>query len=194
MEDYEADDLIATAVTQSLQKNFIVDIISSDHDLLQMITSKTSLFLLNSSISKIKKITNENFIEKFKIRPNQIIDYKAMAGDKSDDIPGITNVGPKTAIKLLSEYDSLDKIYAKIKKLPLPLQQKLQAQKKDVMMFKKIIQLVPNLPIKIDFSELKIDFFNKKCVDFYKKYNFKSLMSNNRTTSKHSQIQKKFFS
>ena len=104
--NYEADDLIATYVDQILKKGAKVTIVSSDKDLMQLVSNKIRLF----DPMKSKVIGEKEVIEKFGVKPNQVRDLLALTGDSSDNIPGVPKVGPKTAAKWLLTYGDIENI------------------------------------------------------------------------------------
>ncbi|QSH40860.1 5'-3' exonuclease H3TH domain-containing protein [Lentisphaerota bacterium ZTH] len=109
-EGYEADDLIAVAAAEFSDK--CVKFISSDKDLAQLIDERVEMLIPAKTPTGFSIRGVQQVIEKFNVAPSQIVDYLAMIGDSSDNIPGLPGVGPKTAAKLLAEFDSLDKIIA----------------------------------------------------------------------------------
>lgn len=108
----EADDLCGTVAKLASQQGYEVMIYTSDRDYLQLIDSQISVSLLKTGLSNMDLITEGNMVEKFGFTPKQIIDYKGLRGDDSDNLPGIPGIGDKTAIKLIHEYGSLDAIFA----------------------------------------------------------------------------------
>ena len=104
LEDYEADDIIATYARQAERKGFSVKIISSDKDLMQLINKKTHMF----DAMKNKDIGPEQVVEKFGVGPEKVIEVQALIGDSSDNIPGVPGIGPKTAAQLIEEYGDLE--------------------------------------------------------------------------------------
>ena len=106
IENYEADDIIAT-LASSLSKDNKVEVYSSDKDLLQVINDNTVVCLTKVGVSDITYMDEKGLYEKYQIKPYQITDLKGLMGDSSDNIPGIPGIGEKTAIKLLSTYQTL---------------------------------------------------------------------------------------
>lgn len=108
----EADDLCGTVAKNASKAGYEVMIYTSDRDYLQLIDSHISVSLLKTGLSNMDVINEANMVEKFGFTPKQIIDYKGLRGDDSDNLPGIPGVGDKTAVKLIHEYGSLDAIFA----------------------------------------------------------------------------------
>ena len=111
--NYEADDIIGTLATQA--KDFEVDIVTGDRDALQLINSTTRV-LLNKN-KNIDVYDEEKFLAEYNFPPKNLVDYKGLSGDSSDNIPGIKGIGPKTATKLLNEYGTLENILANADKI-----------------------------------------------------------------------------
>lgn len=174
---YEADDLIATLCLQALNKGFGVDILSNDGDLLQLVTDNVNIFVLKQGATKIQKIDNSNFFAEFAITPAQVIDFKALIGDVSDNLPGVKGVGPKTATKLLETYSSLNNLYDHLDQIDDPnLLAKLEKGKKDALFTQKMATTLKDAPLKIDFNAKEYDFNCPKAEKFYVKYRMKSLI------------------
>ncbi len=114
-EGYEADDLIASIATSLNDAS--VRILTNDKDISQIVDERVTIFAVNSLTKEIEERSIENVIKKFGVRPDQIVDYLAMVGDSSDNIPGLPGVGPKTAGKLLEEFGSIENIYSSLNKL-----------------------------------------------------------------------------
>ena len=113
MENYEADDLIATYKKEALKKNTRVKIISSDKDLMQLIDDQTTLF----DSMKNKDIGIEEVKEKFGVTPDKVIEVQALAGDSSDNIPGVPSIGVKTAAELINEFGSVENLLKNVDKI-----------------------------------------------------------------------------
>ncbi len=106
----EADDICGTIAKTAAAKGYEVEVYTSDKDYLQLVDDRISVNLIRKGLSDIQRITPENMVEIFGFTPIQIIDYKGLRGDASDNLPGIPGVGDKTAVKLINEYGSFDKI------------------------------------------------------------------------------------
>ena len=115
--DYEADDLIATCATLCKDEFDEILVVTGDKDLLQLVGGNVKVALTKKGVGDLEIYDEDNFYEKMSFYPNQLIDYKGIVGDTSDNLPGIKGIGEKTAIKLLNEYNSLENIYNNIDKL-----------------------------------------------------------------------------
>ena len=121
LDDYEADDIVGTLAERSKDLFDEVVVITSDHDLLQLVKDNIYVSLTKKGISELDVYTKDNFYDKLGFSANQLVDYKALTGDSSDNLPGIPKVGDKTAKKLLNEFESLENMYDNIDKLPVKL-------------------------------------------------------------------------
>lgn len=142
--NYEADDYIGSGVKVLAANKIHCEIYSSDHDFLQLISSFCTCFLLKSK-GKMQEVNIDNCELLFGLKPNQIIDYKALFGDLSDNIKGVKGIGAKTALALLQKYGSLKKLYENTKTLTPKLQKILTEQKQQAYEFYKIAKIQTNL-------------------------------------------------
>ena len=166
---YEADDIIATYANQGLKKGYDILIISSDKDLLQLVKPNISV-LLPKGAQKYDLITSDNFQEKQGLLPNQIITYKSLHGDPSDNIPGIKGIGAIGAKKLLCEYSDINEIFDNYQFLTKRVQNALKDQKEKIEEFKTLVTLKSDLQLKLpQFSPVKNIKYNK-IFDFFSKY------------------------
>lgn len=121
LDDYEADDIVGTLANKSKTIFDEVLVITSDRDLLQLVKDNITVCLTKKGFSELDYYTKDNFYEKTGFNAKQLIDYKALTGDSSDNLPGIPKVGEKTAIKLLNQFETLEEMYENIDKLPAKL-------------------------------------------------------------------------
>src|SRR5690606_36611777 len=117
LENFEADDIIGTLSKQAEEKGYDVKIVSGDRDLTQLATDKTTVLVTKKGGTDMEKYTPEHIQEKYGIYPLQIIDMKGLMGDTSDNIPGVPGIGEKTAIKLLKEFESVEKVLDSIEQV-----------------------------------------------------------------------------
>ena len=176
IDNYEADDIIGTfAKFCDLEDDFIGTIISSDKDLLQLISSDIDIKLLKQK--DYIRYNMDSFKEAYGFEPIHIIDLKALMGDPSDNIPGVKGIGEKTAIKLLQEYGTLDNIYNNLDKLTAKLREKLENDKDNAYMSYSIATIVKDVPMDINIEDTKylgpdINALN----EMYEELEFKSLL------------------
>ena len=154
MDNYEADDIIGTFADYcDKDPNFVGTIISSDKDLLQLISNDIDIKLLKQK--DYIRYNEDSFYEEYKIKPINIIDLKALMGDPSDNIPGVKGIGEKTALKLLQEYKTLDGIYEHIDEIKGKLKEKLINDKENAYMSYYLATIVKNVPLDINIEDLK---------------------------------------
>ncbi len=178
LENYEADDIIGTLATVAEQDGFEVKIISGDKDLTQLASEKTTVSITKKGITEIEEYTPEHIKEKYGLSAGQIIDMKGLMGDASDNIPGVPGVGEKTAIKLLKEFETLEKLLESIDKVGgKKLQEKLQEFKDQAIMSKELATITKEAPVKLELSELEYEGFEKEeLVKLFKELGFNSLL------------------
>jgi DNA polymerase-1 len=126
MEGYEADDVLGSVARLAIEEGLGVKIITGDRDLLQLVNKRTAVYLAGDDQTYI---TDQDVIKKLGVRPDQVVDYKAIVGDTSDNIPGVKGVGEKTAIGLLEKYKTLDNIYKNLDKIENRWKGKFEANK-----------------------------------------------------------------
>ena len=150
---YEADDLLGTIAKKSDADSVIIA--TGDKDMLQLVDEKTKIYMPIAGLSSAKLFGQVEAKERMGVFPSQIPDLKSLMGDPSDNYPGVAGIGPKTAIKLLEKYFSLDKIYAHLQEIEPNVREKLEGGKKDVLLFHRLATIVKDVSIKIDFAEMK---------------------------------------
>ncbi len=154
IDNYEADDIIGTFSKYcDEEEDFIGTIISSDKDLLQLISSDVDIKLLKQK--DYIRYNQKSFEEEYGIKPINIIDLKALMGDSSDNIPGVKGIGEKTALKLLHEYKTLDGIYENIDNIAGKLKEKLINDKDNAYMSYDLATIVKDVPLEININDTK---------------------------------------
>jgi len=173
--NYEADDLIATYAEQILAKGAKVTIVSSDKDLMQLYRKDVRLF----DPMKNKFITNEDIINKFGVEPKKVIDVQSLAGDSSDNIPGVPGIGVKTAAELINKYGTLEKLLDNAHEIKQNKRRETLIENKDkAIISKRLVTLMKDAPV-----ERKIEEFQLKEIDKDKLYKFLREMEFNRLLS-----------
>merc|ERR1712086_441379 len=173
--NYEADDLIATYVENILAKGAKVTIVSSDKDLMQLYKKNVRIF----DPMKNKFITQDDVIDKFGVEPEKVIDVQSLAGDSSDNIPGVPGIGVKTAAELINKYKTLDILLKNIDQIPQNKRRETLLTNKDkAILSKKLVTLKNDVPIKE-----KLEDFIMKNVDREKLFEFLREMEFNRLLS-----------
>ncbi|WKZ28712.1 MAG: DNA polymerase I [Patescibacteria group bacterium] len=160
MPGYEADDVIGT-LSKKAPKDTEVVIVTGDRDTLQLVDARTKVYTQRKGMSDIVVYDEAAVFERYGLTPSQMIDYKAMCGDPSDNLKGLKGIGDKGATELLKKYGTIEKIYAAVKKSPNDFKPRtLQALidgEKDVPLSKKMVTIVRDLPITFSFAETSVD-------------------------------------
>ena len=173
--NYEADDLIATYVEQILAKGAKVTIVSSDKDLMQLYRKDVRIF----DPMKNKFITSEDIVTKFGVGPEKVIDVQSLAGDSSDNVPGVPGIGVKTAAELINKYGTLEKLLDNAQEIKQNKRRETLIENKDkAIISKKLVTLMKDAPV-----ERKIEEFHLKEIDKDKLYKFLREMEFNRLLS-----------
>lgn len=173
-EGIEADDIIGSFVEK--YQDVQIHILSSDKDLLQLITHHAKVYLMKKGISDLEIYDEAYLYERMSITPKQIIDLKALMGDSADNIPGIKGVGDKTATDLLKKYQSVENIYEHVDELKGKLKEKIVNGKESAMLSKELATIKTDAFLPFMLDELNYNGFNEEVNDFYKKYEMKSLI------------------
>ena len=174
---YEADDIIGTfAKMVEEDPDFVGTIVSSDRDLLQLVSSQLEMKLLKQK--DYIRYNVETFKKDYGIDPIKIIDLKALAGDSSDNIPGVRGIGEKTALNLLQKYDSLEGIYEHIDEIKGKTREKLEVDKENAFMSKEIATIYKDVPLEVkDLEDIKYTKENtEELYSIYEELEFYSYM------------------
>ena len=170
--NYEADDLIATYAQQINKAGAKVTVISSDKDLMQLVSDRVRLY----DPMKSKVLGEKEVFEKFGVKPNQVIDVQSLAGDSADNVPGVPGIGIKTASELINKYKNLDTLLKKAGEIPQNKRREtLLANKDKALLSKKLVTLKIDVPVKDTLNS-----FILKEVEKDKLYNFLREMEFNR--------------
>ena len=178
---YEADDIVGTIVKMTEEdKDFASVIVSSDKDLLQLISDETEVKLLKQT--GFIRYNHETFIADYGIEPIKMIDLKALMGDQSDNIPGVKGIGEKTALKLLQEYKSLENLYDNIDNIKGKTKEKLVEDKEMAFISKKIATIYRDVPLNIVLEDLKYEKkVTPELIELFKDLEFFSFLKNMET-------------
>ncbi|MBN1230674.1 MAG: DNA polymerase I [Anaerolineales bacterium] len=164
MEGYEADDVLGSVANAVARQGLGVKIITGDRDLLQLVQERIIVSLPGRSLSDSMDYTSREVEELWGIRPDQVVDLKALMGDSSDNIPGVRGVGEKTASSLLNKYDTLDGVYQHVEEQSAGLQRKLTEGKEDAYLSQTLARIITNLNIPMDLEKARITNFNPENV------------------------------
>ena len=175
LSNYEADDLIATYTKQIIKVGAKVTVISSDKDLMQLVSDKVRLY----DPMKSKVLGEKEVVEKFGVKPNQVIDVQSLAGDSSDNIPGVPGIGIKTASELINKYKTLDVLLKKADEIPQNKRREtLLANKDKALLSRQLVTLKDDVPVKDKLSSFLLKEVQKeKLYDFLRKMEFNKLLS-----------------
>lgn len=175
MDGYEADDVLGTVARIAAEQGVGVKIITGDRDLLQLVNERTAVYLAGDDQTYI---TEADVVKKLGVRPDQVVDYKAIVGDTSDNIPGVKGVGEKTAVALLQKFGTLDNIYANLEQIEPRWRNKLEAGKEAAYMSRDLARIKTDLKLKFDLDHAKVAPFDaSKLEAFFKELEFRSLLS-----------------
>jgi len=160
LDGYEADDLMGALAVQAAQQGFEVGLVTGDLDLLQVIGNSIKVYATKTGFSKIEEFDQAHFEAKYQIKLNQFVDYKALRGDSSDNIPGVAGIGPKAAIELLAQYDNLEQIYEHLADIKPTLAKKLEAGREMAFLSKQIVRIMTEAPVQFDAKLGQINQMN----------------------------------
>ncbi len=182
---YEADDVLGTLAQKATQAGYRVKIVSGDRDLFQLVDDRHQVSVLyldsqafkNPSSKGYKEFNAAAVVEKLKIKPEQVIDYKALCGDKSDMIPGVRGIGEKTAVKLLQKYDNLENIYVNLDELTGAEKKKLEEGKADAFHSRYLAAIELNTPLQVLPEDCQLKGFNTQTlIPLLKKLELKTIL------------------
>ena len=175
MENYEADDLIATYATEAAEKGMDVTIVSSDKDLMQLVNDRITLW----DGMKDKSIGADEVVEKFGVGPDKVVEVQALAGDSTDNVPGVQGIGIKTAAELINQYGDLETLLERAEEIKQPKRrEKLIEQADMARISKQLVTLKIDVPVEQtlnDFRKCQPD--PEKLLAFLKEQEFKTLVS-----------------
>lgn len=175
---YEADDLIGTIAKLAYPRKFLdsVVIVTGDKDILQLVNKKVKLFMPIKGLSNGQIFGKKETKEKLGVTPSQIVDYKGLVGDPSDNYKGVTGIGPKTATLLLDEYETYKNVYKNLDKIAEKTKKKLVDGKEGGDMSYKLAKIVTNVPMKFNFKKMDDwDMGSTKVLKLFEEYGFKTL-------------------
>ena len=176
MLNYEADDLIATYTDQILKKGAKVTIVSSDKDFMQLFKKNVRIFdPIKNKILNLDDVKN-----KFGVEPNMIIDVQALAGDPSDNVPGVPGIGVKTAAELINHYKTLENLLNKVEEIKQnKKRESIILNKEKAILSKKLVTLKHDVPVKNTLESFRLKNINKeKLYSFLREMEFNRLLSN----------------
>jgi len=188
LDGFEADDIIGTISDQvyrgeikkeigSEDEKPEVVIVTGDRDILQLARDSVKVYMPVKGISEAKLYSKEDVFEKYGISPDQIADYKGLIGDASDNYSGVSGIGPKTAVSLLSKFGSVEKIYTNLDSLDGKVKEKLEKGKDAAYLSKKLATIVTDVPIEFDWKSSKIPSLDRPDIRaIFEELEFRSLI------------------
>lgn len=172
--DIEADDIIGTL---SKTKGVIKVLLSGDRDLFQLLDDQTIIWFPKRGVSEIDVVTSQNLKEKTGLLPSQIVDFKALRGDSSDNIPGVAGIGEKGATELLLKFGNLDNVYQNLDQISEKLRTKLLNGRDFAYLSRQLASINRDVPISYKLEDLTYQFpYSKETYEFFKNNEFKSLI------------------
>ncbi|MEG4204626.1 DNA polymerase I [Microcoleus sp. Pol7_A1] len=192
---YEADDVLGTLANKASAAGYQVKILTGDRDLFQLVETEKQISVLYLSTDELRRSGKgksqeygpEEVKAKLGIVPEQVVDYKALCGDKSDNIPGVKGIGDKTALQLLEAYNSLDGIYAAIDEIKGATKKKLEEGKEAAYHSQRMATIVQDVPLEVDLENCQLKGFDESAlIPMLEKLEFKTFLG------KVKQIQKRF--
>lgn len=183
--EYEADDIIGTMAAKAEKAGYQVTIVTGDRDLTQLTTDKTTVAVTIKGVTEIEEYTPAHVVEKYGLQPAQIVDMKGLTGDSSDNYPGVTKVGEKTAIKLLKQYDTIEGIYENIEAMKKSkLKENLTNDRELAFQCKDLATIRKDAPVALTLTETTWPGAKKEdLLKFFEEMDFKSFIAQLQTSS-----------
>ena len=177
-EGFEADDLLGTLARQAGERGVDTLIVTGDMDLLQLVDEHTRVLTSRWRFSDTVIYDVEGVEERYDgLEPDQLVDYKALMGDKSDNIPGVYGVGEKTATKLLRRYQTLDRIYEHLDEISTRFRNRLEEGRTEAFLSRHLARIVPDAPVKLDLEACRVKTFDyEEVLDLFHELEFNSLI------------------
>jgi len=177
-EGYEADDVLGTVARKAAAQGVRVSILTGDRDLLQLVDNNIVIRLAGHKLSEAVDHGPAEVEARFDIETSQLIDYKALVGDPSDNIPGVRGVGKVTAVKLLKQYKTLDGIYAHLDDIPTRFRSKLEAGREDAYLSRKLGEIITKVPIDFDLESCRAQGYDRdRVVELFRELEFHSFLN-----------------
>lgn len=178
LDDYEADDIMATLAHQASERGIETCLITSDLDALQAINPLTHVYALKKGLTNIDRFDPETFEAKYGLRVDQFLDLKALKGDSSDNIPGVPGIGEKTAVQLLQQFQTLEGVYENLWQIKDATRRKLEAGKDSASISKKVAELWFDAPVTLDLPAMDVkDLDVVRLREILQRLEFRSLLN-----------------
>lgn len=177
LEGYEADDVLGSVSREAVAQGLGVKIFTGDRDLLQLVDERIVVNLPGRTLADAKDYFPEDVVSYLGVRPDQVVDYKALVGDTSDNIPGVQGIGEKTACNLLDKYQTLDGIYEHLDELAAGVRKKLEAGREAAYLSRTLATIVTDLKVPLDLEQARVDEFEPEPVEeIFRQLEFRSLI------------------
>lgn len=177
-EGVEADDVLGSIAKQAVEHGLGVKIITGDRDLLQLVNERIIVNLAGNKLSEARDFTAAEVIETLGVRPEQVIEYKGLVGDKSDNIPGVPGVGEKTAVNLLERYPTLEEIYAHIDEIKGAMRARLEAGRDSAFLSRDLATIRTDVGISLDLEKARANDLNLAAVEaIFRDLEFRTLIT-----------------
>jgi DNA polymerase-1 len=161
---YEADDVIGTLALEAAAAEVDTYIVSGDLDGLQLVNDHIRLFTTRMGVANTVVYDEARVMERYGLRPDQMLDYKALKGDTSDNIPGVPGVGEKTAVSLLQQFGSLDNLYEHLDEVKGKLRERLAEHRESAFLSRKVGRIVTDLPVALDLESARTGRYDRRAV------------------------------
>ena len=172
----EADDIIGSVAKQ--RTDYDINILTSDRDLLQLVDDKIKVWMMVKGITEMDIMDEKAIYDKYQLKPWQIIDLKGLSGDTSDNIPGVTKVGDKTATKLLNDYGTVEGVYEHLDEIKGKLRENLEKDHDIALLSKMLATIKTDASIDVDLNSCTYNLYGEDAMKFYSKYEMKSFIRN----------------
>ncbi|MDK7120571.1 DNA polymerase I [Lactobacillus paragasseri] len=179
LKNYEADDIIGTLSKMGEKAGYTVDIVTGDRDLTQLASDKTTVLITKNGVGDTEAYTPEHMKEVNGVTPTEFIDMKALMGDNSDNYPGVTKVGPKTASRLIQKYGSVEKLYEHVDEMKKSkLKENLINDKDKAFLAKKLATIDRDSPVEVTLADTKLEEPNIEDLrNLYERLGFKKFLA-----------------
>ena len=177
LEGYEADDVIGTLVGTATAQGVDTMIVSGDLDGLQLVNDHVRLLTTRMGVASTVIYDEAKVMDRYGLRPDQMLDYKALKGDTSDNIPGVPGVGEKTAISLLQQFVTLDGIYDHLHEVKVKLRERLAEHRESAFMSREVGRIITDLPVELNLDEARTGRYDRRAVaQRFRELEFRSLI------------------
>lgn len=178
LDGYEADDIIGTIVEQA-DPNLEIIIVTNDRDIFQLLGNHPGVFIYmqRRGMTDTEIFDAKKAYERYGMKPDQVVDYKALAGDASDNIPGVPGIGDKTALILLQQYQTLDGVYRHLEEIPGKVQDKLRQNQEQAYLSQRLATIMRDAPYKLELEKVRTGNYDRPALhNLFRTLGFKSLL------------------